>query len=619
MNKYVEEKVRVKGDVENLDLRVGDYKALVKLVYQILSEADNLPEPQISPEHKQEGLKSSLQGSDQVLNVPMTPIMEKMLEEDGHDDYIKYDAPLTKTELKINAIVMDKLRSQGKITTEYPETDELLSRELYHIDCCRNRKDNMRDIGPGQAVQRAKTFVLYTKKPDYSSILNLLNDGLFQKVVEEIWPFMPTVTADTDFKETSLPFDKKHSNVGYPFFHRDKAVDEETKKTYGQLSRELAETATFQTLPNYNVAMVFGRNQRLKGRLIIAMSRVMNLFLNRLEAREIEKLKTDCPFFAGYRSAPELKKVISQMVNDALSKGYRMSNWDQSGFDVHINPVWIALVGAMRVASTKGALGKKIAYWRAVYNIRQWVLDGLSGRFVGIWGRMPSGFIDTNQLDSWVEILATTYCLAKQDPSYFNEVLHKFKYVMLAMGDDCLMMYRPEHFSQSEFVADMSKLGFEVNMEKYDYGPFFLQNRVFKEGNIRMAYPWTRVLKSMLFKENPRQLGTGGWLVAFLQQLSKLFEDAQALDSVVSIVAPYDKLCLGYSLSADDVVNMVKEEDKKAQEEQKPKDYRPTAEKLYDGDPQKMEQFEGEGLDKGWIANALAIVRKSLDRLHIRP
>lgn len=621
MSYTVEEKVHVKGDVENLDLRVGDYKALVKLVKQILKEAEDLPEPVLDPAVKEAGLKSSLQGSGQVLDVPMTPIMESMLEANGEKPYIRYDAPLTKTEQILNKQVKDELLSgYAPETTVYPEPLDLLGRELYNVDCWRNRKDNMRDIGPGQAVQRAKMFVLYTKKPDFSALLDLLeNDSLLQKTIEKVWAIMPSVTADTDFKEIALPFEKKHSNVGYPFFHRDKAVDEETGKTFAQLSRELAEAATFRTLPNYNVAMVFGRNQRLKGRLIIAMSRVVNLFFNRLEAREIEKLKTECPAFAGYRSAPELKKVLLEMATEAMKRGFKMSNWDQTAFDVHINPVWIALVGAMRVASSNGALGKKIAYWRAVYNIRQWVLDGLSGRYVGIWGRMPSGFIDTNQADSWVEIIASAYCLAKQDPDYFKLVWDALKYVILAMGDDCLMIYRPEHFSNEQFVADMGKLGFEVNMEKYDYGPFFLQNRVFKDKNDRMAYPWTRVLKSMLFKENPRQLGTGGWLLAFLQQLSKLFEDPKALDSVVRIVAKHDKLCLGYELTADQVIAMVKEEDEKAQQEQKPKDYRSTAEKLYDGDPQKSEQYRGDAMDPGWISNALFMVRKSLDRLRIRP
>lgn len=618
MEYNVEEKVHVKGDVENLDLRVGDYEGLVKLVKEILTQADNLPEPSISPELLKIGLQNSLQGAGQPKEVPMTPIMKAMLERNNEPTTIGASQPLTKAEQDLYRRTVERLEKvNGPKQTDYPSPENLLDKHLYDVDCWRNLKENMRDIGPGQMKQRIQMLAKYRNKPDYGPLLDKLeNDNVFKKAVLKTWSIMPSVTADTEFTETSLPFDKKHSNVGYPFFHRDNVlVEKGSNVTYGQLSKGIAERITFSTLPNYNIAMTFGRNQRLKGRLIIAESRVVNLFFNRLEAREIEALTSKCPAFAGYRNASELKKVLLQMAQDAMARKFKMSNWDQSGFDVHINPVWIALVGAMRVAAAVGALGKKLAFWRAVYNIRQWVIDGMSGEFIGIWGRMPSGFIDTNQGDSWVEIIASSYCLALQDPKYFEKIWDALVYVILAMGDDCLMIYDPQFFSDERFVKDMLALGFEVNVSKYDYGAFFLQNRVFSSKGRRMVYPWTRVLKSMVFKENPRQLGTAGWLVAQLQQMSKVFEDNDALDSVVGLLAPYDKIRFGYNLTAKKVVEMIKAEDEQARKEQKPTEWRPTSEKVYDGDPQKAEQFKDGQIDEGWIATALAIVKASIDRL----
>lgn len=607
------------------------YEEILTEAERIWKAAEKLEKPSIDDASLKRGLQVSAQASAQLPEVPITPKMKNALKQfgditDEHPRLLCGD-PVTEAEKVIyNRTVELATKLNGPRTLEYNTELPADAPEHYNVDVWNNLKElgKWRDIQPGQMEERKATLEAYKQKPEVDWLFTRLRtDPLLKKAVLYTLDLMPSVTPFNSIDEIAAPFQKKHSNVGYLSaeyvgWGNDRSTEPKSGLTFGVLAIKLAKLLTHSSLARDNISTVFGRNQRGKGRLLIALCRKLNLYLDRLEAAEIEKNKNFNPYFTGYNNDKVLKKALKSMATDANKMGACLSNFDQAKYDMHINPVWLALIGAMRERKTNGALGKSLAFDRAVLNIHTWVVNGLSGDFVEIWGRMFSGFIDTNQGDGWVGIIINTYCLMSMDPKYMRKIL-SMKVPGMVMGDDSLVIYWKDFFSKKGWVDEMASLGFEVNVApgKYEFGAFFLQNRYFrKDGKDIMVYPWTRVVRSMLFKESGKALGPYGWLAADLQQLSKLIEYPPALDAAVEIILPYDKLRLGYGLTAKQIIEEIKKEDARAAAEVPPSRRQTTAERLYDGDPQKVDQFTDDGeLDPGFLQRVLTSVASSIDRV----
>lgn len=108
----------------------------------------------------------------------------------------------------------------------------------------------------------------------------------------------------------------------------DKLSDPKTGLKYSQITLNDAKRIgdNLDKLDQYNVTTIYGRNQRGKGRHIMAVSRIVNLVLNRLESQEIEAYKNKSVLFTGY-SRPEVLKVkLIEQQKYAESHGLAMAN-----------------------------------------------------------------------------------------------------------------------------------------------------------------------------------------------------------------------------------------------------------------------------------------------------
>lgn len=571
-------------------------KEIIDNYKTILSEAKRLRQPRpLTNSEKTEGLRVSKQGASTPKDVKMTPLFSKALELSGEkkDDNWRLMAtdPETRAERWINDIEESLLNEyNGPEKTEFNENLPLTSIEHYNVQCWRSRKTNKRDIGPDQEKERIQVSNAYARETKALNLLKLLEtDPVFQKAVMLVCNAIPEVKANNNYSLVSQPFMNKDSNVTYPWFRNDRAVDPKTGKTYGQMAVDLAKKVPINELYKYNYTTLFGRNQKLKGRAIYATSRIINIVLNQLEAEEIKRYKDLSPLFVGYKDDEGIKEGLNVMVDYCYKKGAKCRNVDQVKFDLHVNESFIILVGAISMMKAKGEKSKELAKTRAVLGTKTWLIDGLTNKVFEIFGRIFSGYIDTNRMGGLINAIAVLYGVMKQNPK-MSSLVYDAKYWMFVMGDDNLFIY--EKLDYEQFKKDLADIGFEVNEEKDEFGPFFLQFRLFDyEGKRVMAYAWTRVLRSMLFKEVQKGLGPYGWELAWWQQLAKVVEYKPALEILVNLVCELDDMKLCLEVPVKDILVNVRKEDEEAKSKLKTENARSkftsTWDKLYDGDPQK--------------------------------
>lgn len=579
---------------------------IIRVMDEIESESRRIKRPSIKDLSK--GFESSRKASEQVKEVAMTPLMKNALEifgdkPKGDSEWrLSVDAPQTKAEKWFHEAMKLLLTKFNGTSDKYDENLPLLDKRHYDVQCWLNLKENMRDIQPGQAKQRDEFAHEYTRATKSFNLRDKLrNDPVFRKAVKLVFNALPEVKASNEFTEINLPFMTKHTNVGYPYWQNDRNMVEGKNITYAQLTMDEAKRTPLDRIPLYNVSTMYGRNQRGKGRLIIAVSRIVNLSLNRLEAPEIKAYGNKCSYFLGYKDDRELKRGLSQMVDYAQPRGLKSRNNDQSGFDRHVSRDFIVLMNAIRVIKAQGSLSKQIAINRAALATKTWLVNGLDQSCDEIHGRIFSGFIDTNAGGGIINAIITTYCIMKQDPKYAEHV-YEAPYSMLVMGDDNQFIYK--NLDHKQFEKDMQSIGFEVNMDKDEFGPMFLQYRLFEDETTHdrvMAYAWTRVVRSMLFKEVGKGLGPAGWYIAWLQQMQKCIEYKPAFKILVNLLIPFDENHFFTDKNISEIVDMMKKEDAEKLAEATTANQRrkaeTTVEKLADGDPTKS-RFQ-ESLENG--------------------
>lgn len=560
----------------------------------------------ITKAESDEGLRVSKQGSDVPREVPMTPLMKELLlrtKEKVDDDWrLLTTDKLTKAEEYVNQLERSYLITlTGKEMKEYDEQLPLLSEQHYWVQCWLNVKENKRDVGPDQYKQRLEGVSTFLEPTKHLGIKDLLaKDVAFQKAVEVVMDNIPKVKCNDKYELVDQPFMNKDSNVGYPFFRNDRAIDPKTGKTYGLLAVELARATKLEDLWKYNYTTLFGRNQKLKGRWIFATSRVVNVVLNRLEAEEINMYKERSPLFKGYRDDKELKSALQQMVKYCETHGLKCRNMDQSKFDQHVNSEFIKLIGAMSMVKAIGNESKLIALHRTLIALKTVLVNGPQNCLSTIYGRIFSGYIDTNRGGGLVNAVAVLYALMKQDLKYSTYTYNNQDF-MYVMGDDNLYIYKTLDYDKLK--KDLFSVGFEVNKEKDEFGPFFLQYRLFEYGGQQvMAYAWTRILRGMLFKERPAGLGPYGWIMSWWSQIAKAREYKPGFAFLVNFAAEYDQFKIGLTQSVSYVLQQIQKEDEEARSKLKTTNQRNrfvgTFDKLHKGDPQEVNMSEGGYLEE---------------------
>lgn len=581
-----------------LDARLQE---VVSLIREIQKGVAKMKQPKITSEQLQKGLESSKKGASQDHEVHMTPLMKNALEHYDHigDRRIMVNDPQTKAEKTLIHNMKILLLKYNGSNSEFNDSLPLFDKAHYDVQCYQNLKDNLRDIQPGQAKQRIEMAKVYQTPSTVSFdavIKRIEGDVLFQKAIILVLDQMPYVRASDNITEINLPFMTKHTGVGFKWWANDKTVDPKTGKSYGQITMDEANRLKerYDEWDDYNISTMYGRNQRGKGRLLIAVARVLNLLLNQLEGVEIPTYKEKMPLFVGYRDDEELKKALITMGEECEKHGLKCANEDYSSFDSTVGQGLLALVGALSIMKANGSRSKRIALKRAIYAQKTWLIDGLDGKFREIIGRVFSGFIDTNRGGGLVNAIQMTYEMMKLDTRY-SELVYALTYYMMVMGDDNLHVYRDQPKFREQLSKNMkADFGGIINPDKYEFGPIFLQYRVFKDpadGNYVMVYAWTRVVRSMLMKEQAKGLGPVGWTYAFYQQLWKLYEFKEAFSIAVNLLMPFDNNKFFMDTPIAQLNNMLKQEDleasQKAKTDAQKRRVRSTWERIADGDPSK--------------------------------
>lgn len=592
-------------------------------------EAMKRSAPQLDPAVKRvlnNGVLASKLATAHPAEVPMTPIMHNMLVAFGDiddDGRLLTGAPVTRAERWLNETVKQLLLKQSKtVHDHYNVSLPLTSVDHYYTDCWLNfDPEKWRDIVPGQ-VDEINEMIKSYSGPTNGKIPSL-DDPVFLKAIEVVLDQLPRVSATRKIVEINIPFMTKHTNVGAPWWKNDRTQVPGKDMTYAQLSMKIAEEHKddIDFLFKNNVSTEFARYQRGKGRLLIAVSRLVNLVLNQLESVEIQNYKAHSPLFAGYNNSEVLRAVLTEMTRTAERLGHGMYNIDYHRYDKHVLAQWIKLWGAMSMIKCADARSIKLACARAALMLGTTLTAGTIEQVIEIYGRIFSGFIDTNRAGGGINATNMTYLIMKQDPHYVRDIVAAYRYSMLVMGDDNLLI-TPAGFNLSRLQKEADSLcGFEIDdATKIAFGPKFLQYRLFvdNEGHEVMIYPWTRVLRSMLFKERPAGLGPNGWTLAFYQQLAKLTESPEFLKPVLNIVAAFDRHHLMLDRSIQDVIQGSKDEDRERAQQAKTDAQRrrlhTTNDVLYDGDPSKAAQFDDAGnLEPNYFAKVQQILKDNYD------
>lgn len=556
-------------------------------------------------------LEVSYLASRQVEEVAMTPYMRNALlhfGDIGVDERLKVDAPVTKAELYIqNKVEKELIRQFGSKREKYDRRRPVLDKRHYAVDCWRNFKTGtaMRDIQPGQSRQREEGFATFRKAAPRTE--GLFDDPYYKVALRSVIYDMPQrIQKSNEFKDWSGPFANKHTQTSFPFFYRDDVIvsaeNDQTGdlkpyygKTYGELCIEVARQIVESDLStlDYAVNVGYGRNQRGKGRPLIAMSRIPAVIYNQMTQPETERCKMQCPFFIGYNSRSILRNAMAEQALWATDNNYAMENFDYHAFDQSISPEWLATAGAVWWYLAADKRSKAVVDERTLYTMSGYLVDGIASdqrdSIAPIQGRQFSGVIETNKSENVINSVASTACMLRQHDQWLNDICRRAPYARMYIGDDCCLTYDKQRFSHDTYVEDMiDNYGFEVHPDKGEFGAFFLQNRLFLDDDgLTFTYPWPRVLRSCLFREQSRGLGPAGWTLATWSQLANISEYREGLAFVRDIILEFDeqKLMLDKPIGA--IIKQVQEEDEQAIAENKRA--RTTFEIVNDGDPGKVQ------------------------------
>lgn len=223
-----------------------------------------------------------------------------------------------------------------------------------------------------------------------------------------------------------MPFMTKHTNVGYPYFRNDRNIDPKTKKSYGQLTSDIAKKLKPYQVVNYPY-VAFGRNLRGKARPILGGSRIQALVFNQLEKQEIEAYKHKSPLFIGYNSDDILRAKMVRLGTYLLrNRDLTCMNRDYSAFDTTVNVELRRLVDAISCRKAGNMRGQDIAFWRGVSHYKSLLMNGLTNRVTPIYCRIFSGELDTNRGGGLVNAIADLFAILTLFPE-FEEVFYELK------------------------------------------------------------------------------------------------------------------------------------------------------------------------------------------------
>lgn len=626
-------------------------KQLITVMRKLDKLAKSKPQPRLNQKALDEGLRLSRQVCAQPETVVATPLMKNLLVAFGDVKQVASQNGEWHTEKLqvgkkskavdwVNEVVNKCLSTyNGRARHDYPRDLPISSIEYYNTDCWLGWKPEIWDIQPGQAEQRRKRFKEYTNPTTNMSVEAVIKmisqDPLLRKAILIEFEIWPDVQASREIKTISDPFQSKGTGVSYPYYRNDRTVVPGTKETYGKylislltdvyLKRGLDGLIRFAY--DYCVYTGYPRNQRAKGRALIAMSRIVNLVVNMVNAPEMEKWKSDQFNGVAFQDEETILRVLSEMCEWAVKNDECAFNLDYSAWDYNLGEGWLCLQDSMRYIKATDQETRQLIGFRYACNTNAYFVDGPNNSVRKIYGRQMSGYDDTTLGNTCAQRIISRYSAMSTRPDYYQKVTAPRKHNdLVAVGDDlCLLGISDKDVAT--FVKTANKKCHVVIHEddKHAKGVMFIQWRCFKyDGQYVIAYNWPRVLRSMLSKEDAKNLGRGGWTLSFYQQLGKLLQvPNHALNIVVNIAAACDQYHLSLDVPVSELIKMVQEEDslriKKEVSNRKDKLRRKnsTAERLYNGNPNlpgvKQNKGGGVELDPSYFEKVQAKLKSVYD------
>lgn len=562
-----------------------------------------------------------------------TPWFKRMMDEiDGksktspEDDTTKAELYVDKLVERIMISVLGATQAQineREITYDYSLRVDDYSH--YIIDCLRNWKkgDQSRHLYKG--INDHKIGKVFDPFQQFPSSLNLEEISYLPEAVEIVSQSLPHTKISNEIKTVSAPFSNKDANVGYPYFVNDRRIEPKTGLTYGQYILNKAIKGDYNPLDaSYYPYVAFARYMRGKIRPIIGSSRIFNILSNRVTAPMIEAYK-NTSFFTGYNPPDMLKAKMIQLkdivdkLNERdikLNRTWFVENRDYSNYDTTISRDLRLLALAMNeylLDYDDNALAQlKLTTFSALH-AKLIITDKVKD----IYGRILSGELLTNLDGSKINAIITISVLLNLNPELKIEIpniLAKYNNGWYFMGDDNLTLDYvqgndtiPERNKRfSEVASRLFKV--KVHPDKGEFGLFFLQRRLInKRGKLVLIAPFTRIIRSLMWREKAVGLGPAGWILMAWSLLYQLIEWPDLMLEVARIFIGYDKYRLGADLSLSQLFAMLKEEDSKATA----RGAQTSKHKLNDGDPLKaqfMDEVDREDKD-GYLSKIHRLIR----------
>lgn len=616
-----------------MDYRV---KEVIATMRYLENEARKIKLPVLDKEAVAKGLRNSRNVCTQPEEVVSTPIMKDLMTSLGDIELVQgadgeWHHTRVKTGAKTKAVAWmndvvnaARLKWNGAEEHEYAESIPVDSKRLYDIDCWNGWKENIWDIMPGQEEDLRKGFSIYEDPRTNMSVEQVVHllerQPAYQQSTLALLDELPVTTASREIRKINDPFMSKGTGVSYPDYFNDRTIVKGKNITYAQYEIDLAVDASrkgIKGLRNFafanNVYTGYARFQRGTGRPLIAQSRRCNLVINCVNGPEMQQWKDSEALRAAFVDEEQLLAHLSQLGDWVLSHpDSDAANLDYSKWDRNLGAGWIAYQDAVRYLKAADNFTREIILIRYICNSRGYLVNGLAGSVKPIYGRMTSGYLDTtlgNSTDNRGISRGTACYLDKNHIRDYTKPLNGKD--LTVVGDDLLLIAKKGFVDRFARVSNKMTNTVMHEDEKHARGIMFIQYRAFKQnGKWVMAYNWPRVLRSMLSKENAKQLGRAGWTFAFYQQLGKLYMVDEAMSICLNIAAACDRYHLSLDIPVTKLIEMVQEEDanrvKVGSTSRKAKIARKntTAEVLYNGNPNIPGVKEVNGqlvLDSGYF------------------
>lgn len=564
------------------------------------------------------GIRASSVANSEVTEVAMTPWFKNMLrkfDKFGPESRLLLSSGPTKAEKKLMEwvkVMLTKHNAPG-LSEKYGE--DHTSRQMYDVDCVRNASVIMRQQPlnwKDQVVERIDRY----KEPLYGESLKM--DNLMLAAFDFVESVAPSFNSSDEFREINLPFMTKHTNVGAPSFTNDRTIDKLSKKSYAELTLEEAERIkSVEELIPFRYGTLYHRVQGKSARAVIGTSRIPNLYFNRVVSPGVAADGLRNPMaFLSYGDYGRLRKGLIDLGEYIENNPSIMAiNWDQSQFDTRISLKQKCISAVIRSNQCRDARGKRLIKEMTAFYSSLTLLDGIRKTSFPGYGKTFSGELPTQWFENSLHAGAAIDGVSRQHPQFINflrGLMNVGLYPISTMGDDILILIPKSTDLDKLFKYLEDTYGWKVHplKDKGEPGVFYLQHRAYRHnGQWRVSTPWTRVIRSLTFRERPVGLGRFGWYMMMYQQIERLSDEPEILKDVLKFFVQFDDGRLGTAFTSSQFKEGLQAEDDEAQR----RGNLTSAQKLDNGDPQRKAHFwNGHEWKSSYIDKMLDLVRDAL-------